>query len=192
MAAADAGPSVNPRGRWPGPVRWLMWLLGSVAVMAVAGYLVAALVLFPAPLLPSERTVAQVAGLMEDDAVRELERAGLVGAVVSRQPHAVVPEGQVIWQDPPAGVALPGGDSVQLIVSSGPPRVAVPDVRGYDMDLAQRLITAAGLHVELVDTVAATKGAPAGLALSGMVSATQPRAGDSVRAGSGLTIHVVQ
>ncbi|MFI5206790.1 MAG: PASTA domain-containing protein [Gemmatimonadales bacterium] len=159
--------------------------------MAIAGYLVAALVLFPAPMLPSERKVAQVAGLMEDDAVRELDRAGLVGAVVSRQPHALVPEGQVIWQDPPPGLALPGGDSVRLIVSSGPPRVAVPDVRGYDMDLAQRLIAAAGLHVEVVDTVA-MKSTPAGLAPSGMVGATTPRSGDSVRAGSGLTLHVVQ
>jgi beta-lactam-binding protein with PASTA domain len=182
---------MSPPRRWPGPVRWLLWLLGSIAATAIAGYLVAALVLFPAPMLPSERTVAQVAGLMEDDAVHELERAGLVGAIVSRQPHVLVPEGQVIWQDPPPGVAVPRGDSVRLIVSSGPPRVAVPDVRGYDMELAQRLIAAAGLRVELVDTVA-MKSTPSGIAPSGMVGGTTPRAGDSARAGSGLTIHVVQ
>jgi serine/threonine-protein kinase len=166
-----------------------MWLLGSVAAMALAGYLVAALVLFPAPLLPGERKVTQVAGLMEDDAVRELERAGLVGAVVVRQPHALVPEGQVIWQDPPPGVALPRGDSVRLIVSSGPPNVAVPDVRGYDVDIAQRLIVAARLRVEAVDTVKTT---PSALAPAGVVGATTPRAGDSVRSGGGVTLHVVK
>ncbi|MFI5281118.1 MAG: PASTA domain-containing protein [Gemmatimonadales bacterium] len=179
---------MSPRSRWPQPIRWLLWLLGSIAAMAIAGYLVAALVLFPAPMLPSERTVGEVAGLMEADALRELERAGLVGAV-RRQPHALVPEGQVIWQDPPPGVALPRGDSVQLIVSSGLPRVAVPDVRGYDMDVAQRLIVAAGLRVELVDTVKST---PASIAPPGVVSGTTPGAGDSVRAGGSLTMHVVQ
>ncbi len=168
-----------------------MWLLGSVAGMALAGYLVAALVLFPAPMLPSERTVSQVAGLGEEDALRELERAGLAGAITSRQPHALVPEGQVIWQDPPAGVALPRGDSVRLIVSSGPPRVAVPDVRGYDMELAQRIIAAAGLRVELVDTVA-MKLTPVGLAPRGTAGGTTPRAGDSVRSGGSLTLHIVQ
>jgi serine/threonine-protein kinase len=183
--------SASPRRRWPDPARWLLWLVGSVAVTAIAGYLVAALVLFPAPMLPSERMVAQVAGLTEEDAMRELERAGLVGALVTRQPHATVPSGMVTWQDPPPGVALPRGDSVRLVVSSGPPRVAVPDVRGYDMELAQRLIAAAGLRVELVDTVA-MKNTPPSLAPSGLVGGTTPRAGDSVRAGGGLTLHIVQ
>jgi serine/threonine-protein kinase len=97
----------------------------------------------------------------------------------------------VIWQDPPAGVALPRGDSVRLVVSAGPPKIAVPDVRGYDLDLAQRLITAAGLRLELVDTVA-MKSTPAGLAPSGMVGGTTPAMGDSVVSGGGVTVHIVQ
>jgi serine/threonine-protein kinase len=159
--------------------------------MAAAGYLVAALVLFPAPILPNERVVVQVQGLGAEDALRELERAGLTGAVLARQSHARIPLGMVIWQDPPAGVALPRGDSVRLVVSAGPPKIAVPDVRGYDLDLAQRLITAAGLRLELVDTVA-MKSTPAGLAPSGMVGGTTPAMGDSVVSGGGVTVHIVQ
>lgn len=159
--------------------------------MAIAGYLVAALVLFPAPMLPGARLVAQVAGLTEEDALRELERRGLVGAVTDRQPHPRVPAGMVIWQDPPAGVALPRGDSVRLVVSSGAPSVPVPDVRGYDMDMAQRLIAAAGLRVDLVDTVA-MKSTPSGLAPSGTAGGTTPVTGARVPAGGGVTIHIVQ
>ena len=153
---------------------------------ATGGYLVAALVLFPAPLLPNERKVAHVAGLSEEDALRELGRQELTGNVIAREPHALVPPGNVVWQDPPAGVAVPRGDTIRLVVSAGAPRIAVPDVRGYDAELAQRLIAAAGLRVDLVDTVA-MKSAPAGT-----VGGTTPAAGDSLPAGRGITLHVVQ
>jgi len=176
------------RRRWPAPVRWLLWLLGSVAVTAIAGYLLAALVLFPSPLLPSERAVANVQGLALDDAIRALQRRDLVASVATREPHTSVPAGSVIWQDPPGGVAVPRGDTVRLIVSLGASRVGVPDVRGFDIELAQRLIAAAGLRIDLVDTIAMKSA----MAPSGTVGGTTPAAGDSVASGRGLTLHVVQ
>ena len=163
----------------------MLWLLAGIAVTATAGYLVAALVFFPSPLLENERQVARVAGLTEDEATHELERQGLTAQVVAREAHPSLPQGRVIWQDPPSGVAVPRGTIIQLAVSSGTARVMMPDVVGYDTDLAQRLITAAGLRVELVDTLT-TKGAA-----SGTVGATMPVAGDSVAAGRGIVLHLV-
>jgi serine/threonine-protein kinase len=78
---------------------------------------------------------------------------------------------------------VPRGDTVVLTVSEGPPRVAVPGVDGLDPDLARRLLRGAGLRVELVDTVPGRL--PAGVAMG-----TSPAAGDSIRAGSALVLHL--
>ena len=170
-------------GRWPSPVRRFLWLVGGVAVMAGAGYLLAAVVLFPAPLLPNERSVPRLRGQTIEAARAELSAAGFVPEVAAHDPHPTAPAGTVIWQDPPPGVAVPRGDTVALTVSEGPPHVAVPGVAGLDPDLAQRLLRAAGLRVELVDTVPGSL--PAGVA-----AGTSPTAGDSLRIGSPLVLHL--
>jgi serine/threonine-protein kinase len=151
--------------------------------MAGAGYLLAAVVLFPAPLLPNERSVPRLRGQTLEAARAELSAAGFVPEVAAHDPHPTAPAGTVIWQDPPPGVAAPRGDTVSLTVSEGLPSVAVPGVAGLDPDLAQRLLRAAGLRVELVDTVPGSL--PAGVA-----AGTSPAAGDSLRAGSPLVLHL--
>ena len=166
-------------------LKWALWLVAGIAVTAAAGYLVAALWLFPAPLLPNERQVARVSGMSENDARRELERHGLAAEVTAREPSPGSGEGTVVWQDPPPGVAVPRGTTVKLILSSGLPVVAVPDVRGFDAMFAQRLIAAAGLRVEGIDTLD-VKGVPPGAA-----GGTSPAAGDSVLLGRGLILHLV-
>ena len=165
-------------------LKWAAWLAAGIAVTAGAGYLVAALWLFPAPLLPNERQVARVGGMMADDARRELERQGLVVEVTGREPSPNVGEGAVVWQDPPPGVAVPRGSTVKVILSAGLPVVAVPDVRGFEPLFAQRLIAAAGLRVEGIDTLD-VKGVPPGAA-----GATTPAAGDSVLLGRGIILHL--
>ena len=174
----------------PGPgrlaARRLLWLVGGVAVMAGVGYLVAAVVLFPAPLLPNERVVPQLLGSASAAADSDLARSDLAGEVVNRVPHHAAPPGTVIWQDPPPGVAVPRGTTVSLTLSSGTPRVAVPDVRGLDADLARRLLWAAGIGVEQVDTVPGTQ-QPAGVA-----AGTTPRTGDSVTQGGTVILHLAR
>lgn len=165
-------------------LKWAAWLAAGIAVTAGAGYLVAALWLFPAPLLPNERQVARVGGMMADDARRELERQGLTVEVTGREPSPSVGEGAVVWQDPPPGVAVPRGSTVKVTLSAGLPVVAVPDVRGFEPLFAQRLIAAAGLRVEGIDTLD-VKGVPPGAA-----GATTPAAGDSVLLGRGIILHL--
>lgn len=164
-------------------VRRLLWLVGGVAVTAGAGYLVAALVMFPAPLLPNERAVPRLLGQPFAAAQADLVRAGLVALVVERERHPTAAPGTVIWQDPPPGVAVPRGDTVDVTVSDGPLWAAVPDVQGLDADLARRLLWGAGLRVEQTDTVSGAQ--PAGVALG-----TTPPARDSVVAGSGVVLHL--
>lgn len=180
--ARATGASARPRARASGAKRFL-WLLLGIAVTAAGGYLVAALVLFPAPLLPNERGVPRVLGMSEREAARALAGAGLT-LESGREPHPDAREGVVVWQDPPPGVVVPRGRLVTLTISAGVPRVAVPDVRGFDVELAQRLLAAAGLRLESVDSVDA-KSLIAGVALG-----TTPAAGDSLPLGRGVIVHL--
>jgi serine/threonine-protein kinase len=158
--------------------------VGGVAVMAGAGYLLAALVLFPAPLLPNERAVPRLIGEPYAVAQGDLRRLGLAAEVAGHEPSVDARVGIVVWQDPPPGVAVTRGAVVSLTLSEGRPRAAVPDVRGLDADLARRLLWGAGLRVELADTVPGTQ-QPAGSA-----AGTTPNAGDSVTTGGTVVLHL--
>jgi beta-lactam-binding protein with PASTA domain len=164
-------------------LRWLAWLVIAVAVMTTGGYLVAALWLFPGSLLPTERQVARVSGMGEGEARRELERQQFQVAV-EREPHPRVPAGTVVWQEPPPGAAIPRSSTVTITVSSGYTRVAVPVVAGLEEGLATRLLVAAGLRLEGVDSTAAGQ-VPAGVAVG-----TVPAAGDSVLMGRGVLLRL--
>lgn len=161
-------------------------MAGGVAAVGLAGYLVAALLLFPAPLLPNERAVQRLLGLSEEEARREIARGDLAIEIRAREPHPSVPAGYVIWQDPPPGVAVPRGTTVQLTLSSGPPLVAVPDIAGLDPEIAQRLLAAAGLGMDVGDSVTA-KGIGRGLA-----ARTEPPAGDSARLGTRVVLYLAR
>ena len=173
-------------GKLPMRLRFLLWLIIGIAATAGAGYLVAALVFFPAPLLPSEREVPPVTGLSALAASRELQRQSLSDSVEGHEPDPVVAVGSVVWQDPPAGVAVPRGTMVNLVLSSGPPVLTVPDVRGYDAEIAQRLLKAAGFRVDGIDSVD-VKDVPSGLA-----GGTTPAAGEHQPLGRALTLHLAR
>jgi serine/threonine-protein kinase len=158
---------------------WGLTLLGA----ALAGYLTAYLVIFPTPILPGHRAVPRLLGLTLAEAQEQLARAELQAQDGGTEPHATASGGSVIWQDPPPGVVAPEGSKVTLVTSAGPPKIRVPDVAGYDGELARRLITVAGLTIAQVESVAAP--APRGVAL-----VTRPAAATNVTPGSGVTIVV--
>jgi serine/threonine-protein kinase len=162
-----------PPIRRPQAVRWLFWL----AVAGASGYVVAALLVFPAPLIAHRRTVPRVLGLSLADARRDVAAAGLGIIDNGSEPHPSAPAGTVIWQDPPPGVAAPANLRVALVVSAGPPRVPVPDVAGLEAGLARKLIAAAGLTTSQVESVQAA--VPTGLAML-----TRPAAGASLPPGA--------
>lgn len=126
-----------------------------------------------------------VVGAPVDQARRALEQQGFRTVIADREAHPTYPLGVVTWQDPAAGVAAPRGSPVNLTVSEGPGRHVVPDVHGLDADLARRLLTAAGVTVGGVDTVASPY--PAGVA-----AGTAPAAGDTVPAGGRVTLHLAK
>ena len=100
---------------------------------------------------PERRAVPDVARLRGDRALRLLEATGFAVTVDSVQSDA--PAGSVLEMDPEAGTELPLPGRVELTVSLGPPRVAMPDLLGMSEEAAIDTLGALGLPVAAVDTV---------------------------------------
>lgn len=165
FASFDPGGLLSPAER-RALGRWALAGLGA----AVAGYLVAYLVLFPAPLLAGHHEVPRLIGLTQSEAQTQLENAGLRVQMGGAEPHPSAPQGTVIWQDPPPGVVAPEHTEVTLVVSAGPPKIPVPDVAGFEGSVAERLLAAAGLTVSRAESVQAPTP-------RGVVMQTRPAAG---------------
>ncbi len=162
--------------------RFWKWV-GIGAGMALAGYLTAYLILFPAPILPGHQAVPRVLGLTLAEAQAEIQRAQLQVTEGGAEPHPSAPQGIVIWQDPPPGVIAPDATKVTLVSSAGPPKIPVPDVANLDAALARSLVAAAGLTVSQVESVQAA-------APTGLVMLTRPPAGTALAPGAGLSLVV--
>ena len=67
-----------------------------------------------------------------------------------REPSATVEEGQIIDTDPPHGFPVSAGLEVFVIISDGPPLVAIPDVQGLLFDTGKLAIERSGLVIGIV------------------------------------------
>lgn len=152
-----------------------------VAIAVIGGYLVT-MIIFPAPLVGRDTPVTRVIGLPADEAERRLTDQGFRPRVEERDADPAIPAGHVLWQDPPPGVELAPNTLVRLAVSDGPASVPVPDVSEFSTEQAIRILSAGGLRLGSLDSVAAPQ--PAGVVLS-----TRPAIGSSLP--SGRTVDLV-
>ncbi|HEY3549434.1 MAG TPA: Stk1 family PASTA domain-containing Ser/Thr kinase [Gaiellaceae bacterium] len=91
-------------------------------------------------------------------------------------------KGIVFKQDPGAGSHVDKGSTVTIWVSTGPPPVTVPDVKGDSWTQAQQILTNAGLQPKKFGVPGDTKD---------QVTATAPAAGKSVPKGSTVRVNVM-
>jgi serine/threonine-protein kinase len=78
-----------------------------------------------------EIAVPPLVGETLDDARQLLEDAGLTLGTVTDRPDADRPEGTVIEQSPAAGVEVGNGAPVNVVVSTGPELVILPDLTNF-------------------------------------------------------------
>jgi beta-lactam-binding protein with PASTA domain len=145
--------------------------LGLVALTFVVGYAASVYWITPRSASGEAHAVPRVLGRPLDDAKAALAAAGFRERMDGERPGAVA-RGGILWQDPPPGTALPPNATVQLVVSEGPPPATVPDVIGFALPAAERVVEAAGLRVGRADTVRG--GSPE----VGVVIATRPAPGN--------------
>jgi beta-lactam-binding protein with PASTA domain len=117
------------------------------------------------------------------DATTAITAAGFVVGSTSTQ-SSTVPSGSVISQDPVAGTSAAPGSAVNLVLSSGPAPVAVPNVVNQTLAAAKSALQAAGLVLGTTTQQASTV-VPAGNVIS-----ENPAAGTKVAVGSAVTLVV--
>ena len=103
-------------------------------------------------------------GLSQAQATAALTSAGLESRVVEAA-SATVDAGDVITQDPAAGLTIDVGSTVAVTVSTGPAPVAVPNVTGQTLAAATLALQQAGLAVGTVSRQESTS-VPAGEVIS--------------------------
>lgn len=180
----DAGPPSPTIAREPAPrARKLLRDLLLLAALFTIAFGIAYLALMPGPVIASSHAVPRVLEMPLEAAERELVTAGFRPRRGEGRLHPLLPDGTVIWQDPPAGTVLSAGTVVTLTVSDGLALYPVPDVLQFPAPLARRVVEAAGLRVERVDSVPST--APPGTVLE-----TRPGPGSARPLGSGVVLVV--
>jgi serine/threonine-protein kinase len=126
-------------------------------------------------------TVPDVEGIQAQLAVQQITDAGLQ-AEQTRDSSVDVQEGYVISQDPSPGRKLERGGIVDIVVSSGKPKVKIPDVRGDSRDSAVAELTEAGLKPNVVQI---NSNEP-----ENTVIAQSPKPGTEVVVGTAVRINV--
>jgi serine/threonine-protein kinase len=119
-------------GRW-----WVALLVG----LLVAGAIVAGLLLFG----KEKVKVPNVVGVQQAEAELTLKHKGLSTDVTPHE-SADKPKGMVIGQDPAGGSRIPKGDTVTLVVSTGPGQAAIPDLTGQPRSAALKKLKALGFN----------------------------------------------
>src|SRR6476646_10480565 len=166
-----------PRGRsfWP----WLI-ALGLIVAGGIGGWFLYTKIQDQL----SENTpvaVPDVMLLQQDLAKLKIEEAGLTAVVVKGTSDTVAP-GQVSGENPPSGTKIGKGSTVTLTVSTGKPKVAVPNVVGQDITSALTSLASAGLQPKIRRIFSGQQ--------PDTVTAQQPHAGDQVVKGTVIHINV--
>ncbi len=134
---------------------------------------------------PASVGVPDVRNLTSAEAEHKLEQAHFKPNVQNRS-STTVASGKVISTEPSQGVPLLAGSPVTVFVSTGPPKVEVPEVVGQSEAEARASLRGAGLHVGTV-----TKREEAGQT-AGTVLSQSPAAGSSVSSGEAVSLVVVK
>ena len=159
------------RPLWP----WLV-AVGFVVAAVIAGFFVWQELSSSTPQVPVNNYVNEP----QASAQQQIKAAGLVSSV-KKGPNERYKTGIVFKQDPSPGTKVDKGGTVTLWVSTGPPKVNVPAVKGESWTKAQADLVNAGLQP--VKYIVPGKTAD-------VVTATDPAAGQAVPKGSKVRVNV--
>src|SRR6202035_5086544 len=127
---------------------------------------------------PQMVTVPNVEGLTQDAATTAITGTKLMGGAVTQHSSNTVATGNIISQTPASGNSVAQGSPVNLVISSGPQMVTVPNVEGLTQDAATTAITAAKLMVGTITQQTSNT------VTTGKVIRQDPASGSSVAQGS--------
>jgi serine/threonine-protein kinase len=129
---------------------------------------------------PTTVKVPKLYNLTPDGARQVLEAANLSLGNQTQAPNDQVPKGQIVDQKPAADSQARPGSSVDVVLSSGPKQISVPDVVGLGVEDAKQKIWNAGFGYA-VETVQSNQ-------VGGTVVSTDPPAGTLLDPSKNVTI----
>jgi eukaryotic-like serine/threonine-protein kinase len=165
------------------PWRGFLRDMGLILATFIIGYGISAFWLTPGSLFSKNHSLPRVLEMPETKARQKLDELGFRPRVEAERPSDAFPAGIVIWQDPAPGTILQPNSVVQLVVSTGPTLVAVPDVIGLNVPQASKILLAAGVRVGSVDSTGPGRD-------PGVIIATRPAAGVGRPRGSAVVLVV--
>jgi eukaryotic-like serine/threonine-protein kinase len=130
---------------------------------------------------PGTVRVPSVHGLPQAVAIEQLKKRD-IKATVDPRASSTVEKGIALQTIPRAGDVVDRGERIQLLVSSGPEQIEVPDVTGLSRDSAEQLLTDKGLEPAVEETESDKP--------ENEVISQSPSGGDKVDRGSRVTITV--
>ncbi|HEX4243670.1 MAG TPA: PASTA domain-containing protein [Steroidobacteraceae bacterium] len=156
----------------------------ATAPQTKSGWYVMQLVALRAAAAPPPVLVPNVVGQPQAAASTAVTGAGLTVGAVTRQSSVTVAAGYVVSSSPVAGASVPSASPVNLLISSGPAMVTVPNVVGQAQASAVGAITAQGLAVGAVTPQSSATVA------AGSVISESPSAGTSVAPATSVNLVV--
>src|SRR6202048_1723905 len=132
----------------------------------------------------AKMTVPNVEGLTQDAATTAITAAKLRVGTVTQQTSNTMTTGKVISQDPASGSSSAQGSPVNLVISSGPQMVIVPNVEGLTQAAATTAITGAKLTVGTITQQTSNT------VVIGNVISQDPASGGSVAQGARVNLGV--
>ena len=172
VPAVDQGEDEERRRR--GPMILLALLLLALVVAALV---------FGPKLFNSDAEQVQVpsvTGMMRKQAESTIRAQGLQVGNVDFSDSSDTAKGRVISQDPQSPDSVDKGTEVDIVVSTGPPKVEVPDVVGEDKNDAEDELRSKGFEVVLSSKDSSEP--------KNQVIQQQPPAGTMVKEGAKITL----
>ncbi len=96
---------------------------------------------------PAPVTLPALVGQSRGKAIATLKKLGITDVAITDDFSKTVDEGDVISMNPKAGVTVPKGSKVSLVVSRGPPPITVPDLYTMSQADAKAALRALGFRV---------------------------------------------
>jgi serine/threonine-protein kinase len=136
---------------------------------------------------PDTVAVPDLQGLTVSQAQSALSDEGLTLGSQLQEPSSEIPSGQIVRSEPAAGEEVEPGTAVDVVVSTGPEMVEVPDVSSACLSIgaARQALTAAGLVLEVGEPVPSN---PEQCPNPSRILAQDPAPGTVVEAGSTVTV----
>ncbi|MEV8524628.1 Stk1 family PASTA domain-containing Ser/Thr kinase [Streptomyces sp. NPDC052000] len=128
-------------------------------------------------------SVPQLVGSSQGDAEKLATNAGVKMSVTKNEPCADQPKGNICSQTPANG-NMKKGETVSVTVSTGAPKIEVPDVTQKDKDSATQLLQSKGFQVKTKEVESSST--------PGTVDSQDPQGGSQAEKNSTVTLTIAK